>query len=87
MTKALDGRRSIFFHSTTNQKQVGVTEGGWDRPHDHARTFGEHDGNDKGDKDDDNKYGKDSDILDEPFDFFSCNNQPKTCGRDGGGMG
>jgi hypothetical protein len=87
MTKALDGRRSILFHATINQKHAGVMEGGWDRPHDHARTLGERDGNDKGDEDDDDKYGKDGDISDEPIDFFSRNNQPKTCGRDGGGMG
>ncbi len=37
-------------------------EGGWDRPHDRARTLGERDGNDEGDKDDDNEYGKDGDI-------------------------
>ena len=45
---------SHFFHSTTNQKHVGMTEGGWDRPHDRARTFEERDGNDEGDEDDDN---------------------------------
>jgi hypothetical protein len=32
--------------------------------------FGERDGNDEGDEDDDNKYSKDGDISDEPFDFF-----------------
>jgi hypothetical protein len=47
-----------------------VTEGGWDRPHDRARTFGERDGNDEGNEDDNDKYGKDSNIPDEPFDFF-----------------
>ncbi len=47
-----------------------MTEGGWDRPHDRARTFGERDGNDEGDEDDDDKYGEDGDIPDEPFDFF-----------------
>jgi hypothetical protein len=77
----------ISFHATTNQKHAGVTEGGWDRPHDRARTLGKRDGNDEGDEDDDNKYGKDGDIPDEPFDFFSRNKQPKTCGRDRGGMG
>ena len=51
-----------FFHTTTNQKPAGVTEGGWDRPHDRARTLGECDGNDKGNKDDDKEYGKDGDI-------------------------
>jgi hypothetical protein len=38
-------------------------EGGWERPHDRARTLGEHDGNDKplaeGNEDDDDEYGKD----------------------------
>ncbi len=53
---------SIFFHAKTNQKHAGVTEGGWDRPHDLARTLGERDGNDKGDKDDDDEYGKNGDI-------------------------
>jgi hypothetical protein len=43
-TKALDGHRSIFCHATTNQKHVGVTEGGWDRPRDRARMLGERDG-------------------------------------------
>ncbi len=27
-----------FFHATTNQKHAGLTEGGWDRPHNRART-------------------------------------------------
>jgi hypothetical protein len=60
-TKALDGRRSIFCHATTNQKHAGVTEGGWDRSCDRARTLGECDGNGKplaeGNEDDNNKYG------------------------------
>ncbi len=42
--KALDGRHLIFCHATTNQKHAGVTEGGWDRPCDRARTLGERDG-------------------------------------------
>ena len=66
MTKALDGRRSIFCHATTNQKHAGVTEGGWDRPRNRARTLGEHDGNDEplaeGNEEDDDEYGKDGDI-------------------------
>jgi hypothetical protein len=45
MTKALDGRRLIICHATTNQKHAGMTEGGWDRPHNRARTLGERDGN------------------------------------------
>ncbi len=51
-------------------------EGGWDRPHDRARSLGEHDGNDKGDEDDDDEYGKDGNIPDEPFDFFFFTQQP-----------
>jgi hypothetical protein len=45
-----------------------MTEGGWDRPRNHARTLGEQGGNDEplaeGDKDDDNEYGKDDNIPD-----------------------
>ncbi len=56
----------IFCHATTNQKHAGVTEGGWDRPRDRARTLGERDGNDKplaeGDDNDDDEYGKDGNI-------------------------
>ncbi len=55
-------------------------EGGWDRPHDCVRTFGERDGNDEGDKDDNNKYGKDSDIPDEPFNFFHATTNKKHAG-------
>ncbi len=47
-----------------------MIEGGWDRPHDRARTLGERDGNDEGNEDDDDKYGKDGDIPDEPVRFF-----------------
>ncbi len=68
-TKALDGRRLIFCHATTNQKHAGVTEGGWDRPRNHARTLGERDGSNEllaeGDEDDNDEYGKDSDIPDD----------------------
>jgi hypothetical protein len=47
-------------------------EGGWDRPHDCARTLGEHDGNDKGNKDDDNdKYGKDGNIPNDDDEYAS----------------
>ncbi len=46
-------------------------EGGWDRPHDRARTFGERNGNDKGDEDDNNEYGKDGGIPNNPFNFFT----------------
>ncbi len=44
-------------------------EGRWDRPRDHARTLGECDGKDEplaeGNKDDDDEYGKDSNIPDD----------------------
>jgi hypothetical protein len=53
-----------ILHAITNQK--GVTEGGWDRPRNRARTLEKRDGNDKplaeGNDDNDDKYGKDSDI-------------------------
>ncbi len=67
--EALDGRRSIFCHPTTNQeKQAGVMEGGWDRPRDRAMTLREHDGNDKplaeGDDEDDDEYDEDGNIPD-----------------------
>ncbi len=47
-----------------------MTEGGWDRPHDRARTLGERDGNDEplaegDDDDDDDEYGEDGDIPDD----------------------
>ncbi len=58
-----------ILHVTTNEKHAGMTEGGWDRPRDHARTLGEHNGNDRplaeGGDDEDNKYGKDSNIPDD----------------------
>ncbi len=45
-----------------------MTEGGWDRPCDRARTLGEHDGNDEplaeGNDDDDNEYSEDGNIPD-----------------------
>ncbi len=57
-----------ILHATTNQKHVGMMEGGWDRPRDNARTLGERDGNskplDEGDNDDD-EYGKDGNIPDD----------------------
>ncbi len=55
-------------------------EGGWDRLHDCVRTFGERDGNDKGDIDDNNEYGKDVDIPDEPFNFFHATTNQKHTG-------
>ena len=75
MTKALDGRRLIFCHATTNQKHAGVTEGGWDRPHDRARTLGECDGNNEGNKDDNKEYGKDGNIPDDYDALVPCNSR------------
>ena len=46
-----------------------MTEGGWDRPHDRARTLGERDGNDEGDKDYDNEYVKDGDIPEDDDEY------------------
>ncbi len=58
-----------------------MTEGGWDRPHDRARSLGERDGNDKplaeGDEDDNDNYGKDGDIPND--------NDKYTIGVDGVG--
>ncbi len=39
-------------------------EGGWDRPHDGARTLEERDGNNKGNKDGNNEYSEDTVIPD-----------------------
>jgi hypothetical protein len=54
-----------ILHATTNQNHAGMMEGGWDRPHDHARTLRERDGNDeplaKGDDNDDDNKGYDED--------------------------
>ena len=44
-------------------------EGGWDRPHDRARSLGERDGNDEGDEDDDDEYGEDGDIPDDDDEY------------------
>ncbi len=74
-----------FFHATTNQKHTGVMEGGWDRPHDRARSLGERDGNDEGNEDDDNEYGNDGVIPDEPFDFFHATTNQKHAGATEGG--
>ncbi len=48
-----------ILHATTNQKQAGVMEVGWDRLRNRARTFRERDGNNEplaegGNEDDDN---------------------------------
>ncbi len=37
--QALDGHCLIISHATTNKKHAGMMEGGWDRPHDCARTW------------------------------------------------
>ncbi len=55
-----------ILHATTNQKQAGVMEGGWDRPRNHAGILWEHDGNNEplaeGDNNDNNKYNNDGKI-------------------------
>ncbi len=51
-----------------------MTEGGWDRPHNHARTLGECDGNNEGNKDDDKEYSKDGDIPDD-YDKYAGGHQ------------
>jgi hypothetical protein len=57
-----------------------MTEGGWDRPHNPARTFGERDGNDEplaeGNDDNDDEYGEDGNIPDD-------NNNDYAVGVDG----
>jgi hypothetical protein len=63
-----------------------VTEGGWDRLHNRARTFGERDGNDEGDENDDNKYSKDGNMPDELFNFFHVTTNQKHAGVTEGGM-
>jgi hypothetical protein len=78
-----------IFHATTNQKHVGVMEGGWDRPNDHARTLGECDGTKKalaeGNDDNDDKYGKDGDISDEDDEYtigVDCVDKPLDKGNN-----
>ncbi len=55
-----------ILHATTNQKQAGVMEGGWDRLRDCARTLREHDGNNEplseGDNNNDDKYDEGGNI-------------------------
>ncbi len=50
-----------------------MTEGGWDRPGNRARTLGERDGNDKplaeGNDDDNDEYGKDGNIPDDDNEY------------------
>jgi hypothetical protein len=60
-----------YFTRNNQPKTRGHDGGGWHRPHDCARTFGERDDNDEGDEDGDNKYSKDGDIPNEPFDFLT----------------
>jgi hypothetical protein len=77
---------AVWYFTCNNQpKTCGRDRGGWHRPHDHARTFGECDGNDKGNEDDDNKYGKDSNIPDKPFNFFHATTNQKHTGLTEGG--
>jgi hypothetical protein len=82
-----------YFHATTNQKHVGVTEGGWDRPHDRARTLilGESDGNDEGNKDDNDKLARTATSPTMTTNMLAAakrqkkhKNQPKTCRLNGG---
>ncbi len=74
---------AIWCFTCNNQlKTHGHDGGGWHRPHDHARTFGECNGNDKGKEDDNDKYGKDGNIPDEPFDFFHATTNQKHAGWD-----
>ncbi len=65
-----------ILHATTNQKHAGVTEGGWDRPRDRARTLGEHYGNNEplaeGNNDNNDEYGKDGDIPDNDDKYTIC---------------
>ncbi len=50
-----------------------MTEGGWDRPRDHARTLGERDGNNEplaeGNEDNNDVYSKDGDIPNEDDEY------------------
>jgi hypothetical protein len=68
-----------ILHATTNQKQAGVMEGGWDRPRDRARTLRERDGNNEplseGNDDNDDKYNEDGDIRNDsppPAESIAC---------------
>ncbi len=62
-----------------------MIEGGWDRPHGRARSLGERDGNDEGDKDDEDEYSEDGDIPDKPFVFFHAETNQKHAGVMEGG--
>ncbi len=50
-----------------------MTEGGWDRPRNRARTLGEHDDNDKplaeGNNDNNDKFSKDGNIPDDDNEY------------------
>ncbi len=74
-----------YFTCNNQPKTRGRDGGGWHRPHNRARTFGEPDGNDEGDKDDDDKYGEDGNIPDKPFDFFHATTNQKHAGLTEGG--
>ncbi len=62
-----------ILRAINNQKHVGVTEGGLDRPRDRARTSRERDGNDEplaeGDDDDNDEYDEDGDITDDDDEY------------------
>jgi hypothetical protein len=74
-----------YFTRNNQPKTRGRDGGGWHRPHDRARMFGVHDGNNEGKEDDDNKYGKDGDIPDKPFNFFQATTNQKHMGVTEGG--
>ncbi len=56
-----------YFTCNNEPRTSGMTEGGWDRPHDRARTLRERDGNNEplaeGNEDDDDKYDEDGNIF------------------------
>ncbi len=60
---------TVRYFTPNNQPKIrGRDGGGWDRPHNCARTFGERDGNNKplaeSNDDDNDEYGKDGNIPD-----------------------
>ncbi len=65
-----------ILHATTNQKQVGVTEGEWNRPGDRVRMLREHDGNGEplaeGDDNDEDEYNKDGNIPNNDDDEYTA---------------
>ncbi len=64
--KGLRWPPSNILHATTDQKQAGMTEEGWDKPRDRARMLRECDDNEEplaeGNNNDDDEYNKDSNI-------------------------